>query len=33
MLHRSPPIAGNGETRFLAVNDPAMDHEPQKTCH
>ncbi|MEX0305155.1 MAG: DUF1826 domain-containing protein [Leisingera sp.] len=33
LLHRSPPIEGTGETRFLAVIDPAMDHEPQETFH
>ncbi|KIC07549.1 hypothetical protein RA19_23600 [Leisingera sp. ANG-M1] len=33
LLHRSPPIEGTGETRFLAVIDPAMDHEPQETLH
>lgn len=27
LLHRSPPIEGTGETRLLAVIDPAFDHK------
>lgn len=27
LLHRSPPIEGTGETRLLAVIDPAADHQ------
>ena len=33
LLHRSPPIAGTGETRLLAAIDPALDHKPEVTYH
>jgi len=29
LLHRSPPIAGTGETRLIVVIDPAADHDPE----
>ena len=33
LLHRSPPIAGTGETRLLAVIDPAFDHKSGDRLH
>ena len=33
LLHRSPPITGTGETRLLAVIDPATDHRTAPTYH
>lgn len=33
LLHRSPPITGTGETRLLAVIDPATDHRSAPTYH
>lgn len=33
LLHRSPPIEGTGETRLLAVIDPAFDHKPGAPLH
>ncbi|MFV0332985.1 MAG: DUF1826 domain-containing protein [Tropicimonas sp.] len=33
LLHRSPPIEGTGETRLLAVIDPASDHATNDGMH
>lgn len=33
LLHRSPPIAGTGQTRLLLVIDPAADHRPDGFVH
>lgn len=33
LLHRSPPIEGTGETRLLAVIDPAMEPESRRRLH
>lgn len=33
LLHRSPPIAGTGQTRLLLVIDPASDHERDGMVH
>ncbi|WP_152618489.1 DUF1826 domain-containing protein [Leisingera sp. ANG-Vp] len=33
LLHRSPPIEGTGETRLLAVIDPAFDYKPEGRLH
>lgn len=33
LLHRSPPIAGTGQTRLLLVIDPAVAERPQGRLH
>lgn len=33
LLHRSPPIAGAGQTRLLLVIDPALEEAPQGHLH
>jgi len=33
LLHRSPPIEGSGETRFLLVLDPVSDPEAERDVY